>query len=61
MRIIGTGIDIVEIARIEKSLEKYDEKFAEKILHLEEISEFATAKNKPRIFSKTICGKGSLC
>lgn len=57
MKIVGTGIDIVEIARIAKSLEKFDEKFAEQILHAEEISEFEAAKNKAAFLAKRFAVK----
>ena len=57
MKIIGTGVDIVEIARIAKSLEKFDEKFAEQILHQEEISEFEAAKNKAAFLAKRFAVK----
>ena len=39
MKIIGTGIDIVEIARIEKTYNRYEDKFAQKILHDDELKE----------------------
>ena len=39
MKIIGTGIDIVEIARIEKTYNRYEKKFAEKVLHEKELKE----------------------
>lgn len=52
MRIFGTGIDIVEIARIAQSLEKFEENFAEKILHNEELSEFEGSNNKAAFLAK---------
>ena len=39
MKIIGTGIDLVEIERIEKTYNRYEKKFAEKVLHEEELKE----------------------
>jgi holo-[acyl-carrier protein] synthase len=57
MRIVGTGIDIVEIARIAKSLDRFEAKFAEQILHQEEISEFEAAKNKPAFLAKRFAVK----
>lgn len=36
--IFGTGVDIIEIARIERSLEKYGEKFENKIFTPTEIA-----------------------
>ncbi|MFK7815594.1 MAG: holo-ACP synthase [Gammaproteobacteria bacterium] len=52
MRIVGTGIDIVEIARIAESLEKFSISFAEKILHSEELSEYENSKNKAAFLAK---------
>lgn len=52
MKILGTGVDIVEIARISKSLEKFDANFAEKILHDEELSEYENSKNKAAFLAK---------
>lgn len=37
LMIIGTGVDIVEVARIRKSLEKYSPRFEEKVFTPEEI------------------------
>lgn len=36
--ILGTGIDIIEVARIKASYEKYGERFVSRILHPGEIS-----------------------
>ncbi len=52
MRILGTGVDIVEIARIAKSLERFSGNFAEKILHNEELNEFENSKNKAAFLAK---------
>jgi holo-[acyl-carrier protein] synthase len=46
--IIGTGVDIVEVARIKKSLEKYNPRFEEKIFTAEEIL-YCRAKAEPSI------------
>jgi holo-[acyl-carrier protein] synthase len=46
--IIGTGVDIVEVARIKKSLEKYNQRFEEKIFTAEEIL-YCRAKAEPSI------------
>jgi holo-[acyl-carrier protein] synthase len=46
--IIGTGVDIVEVARIKKSLEKYSSKFEEKIFTAEEIL-YCRARAEPGI------------
>lgn len=46
--IFGTGVDIVEIARIRKSLEKYSPRFEEKIFTSEE-SRYCRSKAEPAI------------
>lgn len=57
MKIVGTGIDIVEIARIAKSYEKFEANFALKILHNEELSEFEDSKNKAAFLAKRFAVK----
>ncbi|GJL79988.1 MAG: holo-[acyl-carrier-protein] synthase [Nitrospinaceae bacterium] len=46
--IVGTGVDIVEVARINKSLEKYSPRFEEKIFTADEIG-YCRSKAKPDI------------
>jgi len=46
--IIGTGVDIVEVSRIRKSLEKYSPRFEEKIFTAEEIL-YCRARAEPGI------------
>ena len=36
--ILGTGIDIIEVARIRSALEKFGERFLQRILHPDEIA-----------------------
>jgi len=38
MAILGIGIDIIEVARIQKSFEKFGERFLKRILHPNEIN-----------------------
>lgn len=57
MKIIGTGVDIVEIARIAKTYERYEEDFASKILHEDELQELEAAKNKIAFLSKRFAVK----
>ena len=52
MKVVGTGVDIVEIARIANSLERFNINFAEKILHDEEMNEFETSNNKAAFLAK---------
>ncbi|MEZ5452823.1 MAG: holo-ACP synthase [Thiothrix sp.] len=57
MKIIGIGTDIVEIARIEKMLERHPERFAERILHPQERERFNSVKNKPAWLAKRFATK----
>lgn len=47
--ILGIGIDIIEVARIEASYEKYGERFLSRILHPNEIS-YCVSHRKPGPF-----------
>jgi len=57
MKIVGTGIDIVEIARIAKSFERFNENFASKILHDDELIELESATNKAAFLAKRFAVK----
>ena len=57
MKIIGTGIDIVEISRIAKSYERYKDNFASKILYDNELSEFKNASNQIAFLAKRFAVK----
>lgn len=57
MKIIGTGIDIVEIARIEKNYKRFANVFASKILHDEEIKELEVRPNKADFIAKRFAVK----
>ncbi|MEM7401244.1 MAG: holo-ACP synthase [Pseudomonadota bacterium] len=57
MKIIGTGIDIVEVSRIQKSIDRYEENFAAKILHDEELSEYEGSNNKVSFLAKRFAVK----
>lgn len=60
--IIGTGIDVVEIARVEYIMKKWPEKFKEKIFHPDEIA-YCDSKAHPfqhyaaRLAAKEAVGK----
>jgi holo-[acyl-carrier protein] synthase len=43
--ILGIGIDIIEVARIASSYEKFGERFVNRILHADEIAYCLTHKN----------------
>ena len=57
MKIIGIGIDIVEIARITKSYERFEENFASKILHDDELTELEASSNKSAFLAKRFAVK----
>ncbi len=57
MSIYGIGIDLCDIDRVEKSLDKYSEAFANKILHSNEKSIFDARKFKARFLAKRFAAK----
>lgn len=57
MSIYGIGIDIVQIDRMSKSLEKYGDKFAKKILHEDELKIYSQYKSKERYLAKRFAAK----
>lgn len=57
MRFIGTGIDIVEVARIKKTYKRYQDGFAKKILHEQELQELENATNPIAFLAKRFAVK----
>ncbi len=57
MRLIGTGIDIVEVARIEKTYTRYENKFTSKILHDKELVELSNAPDVLAFIAKRFAVK----
>ena len=55
--IYGIGTDIVHVARMHESLEKYGEKFARRILTESEFSEFKEIVNKTAFLAKRFAAK----
>jgi len=55
--IIGTGIDLVEIARIEKVFSQRGERFASHVLHDAEMPEFAETSFKAKMLAKRFAVK----
>ena len=57
MSIFGVGIDIVQIERMERSIDKHGEKFINKILHPNEVVLIDSLKNKARYLAKRFAAK----
>ena len=57
MKILGSGIDIVEIQRIKDIVNKNEIRFTEKILHAKEIAELANEKNTMSFIAKRFAVK----
>ncbi|WP_196137359.1 holo-ACP synthase [Aliikangiella sp. G2MR2-5] len=57
MSIWGIGIDLCEISRVERSLEKHGEKFAEKILGPDEMDKFRRHRFPGRFLAKRFAAK----
>ena len=49
-RILGLGMDLVEIDRIEESFNRYGDRFLQKIFHPAEI-EYARSQSRPAVHS----------
>ena len=45
MILLGSGIDIVELARIKTIMDRHERRFAERILHPEELKELVAVNN----------------
>lgn len=55
--IYGIGTDIVHVKRIHKSLDKYGDKFARRILTESEFTEFKNKNNKTAFLAKRFAAK----
>ena len=55
--IYGVGTDIVEVARIEKALERFGEKFAKRILCPPELKRFENHRQKANYLAKRFAAK----
>jgi len=55
--IIGIGIDLCEVARVENSLQKHGDRFADKILHPNEKKHFEQQKFQARFLAKRFAAK----
>lgn len=57
MAVLGVGTDIVSVARIEKSWQRFGDKFAGQILHSNEAAVLASKQNAPRFLAKRFAAK----
>jgi len=57
MSLFGIGVDLCDISRIERSLEKHGARFAEKILHPKESAIFERHKFPARFLAKRFAAK----
>ena len=55
--IAGIGVDIVEHERIERIYERYQDRFAEKILSVDEMSEYRESAYPVRLLAKRFAAK----
>ncbi len=58
--ILGIGTDIVEISRISKSITRYGDKFAERILASSELSDYRNDNFPDRFLAKRFAAKEAL-
>lgn len=57
MKLLGAGIDIVELDRIKKIVDKHSDQFFKKILHSKELVEIAETKNTIAFIAKRFAVK----
>ena len=55
--VVGIGIDLVEIARIETALERFGERFAERVLHPDELAYCSSQKHPARSIAARFAAK----
>ena len=55
--IFGIGTDIVRVTRMQRSLERYGQRFAERILAAEELAEFSLEARKAHFLAKRFAAK----
>jgi len=58
--ILGTGIDIIEVARIASSNEKFGERFVNRILHADEIAYCLSHKNPAPFLAARFAAKEAI-
>ena len=57
MSLFGIGIDLVQIDRMERMLEKHGDSFAKKVFHENELKIFQNAKHPARYLAKRFAAK----
>lgn len=57
MSIFGIGVDIIEIDRINSSIEKLGDAFAKKVLHPNELKKYLATKRKAHYLAKRFAAK----
>lgn len=55
--IYGIGTDIVTVARMREALARHGERFAERLLHPDELADFAKAREPERFLAKRFAAK----
>ncbi len=55
--IFGIGTDIVRVARMDKNIARYGERFAQRILSDDELGEFTRAQSQGRFLAKRFAAK----
>ncbi len=55
--IVGIGTDLVEVARIERSLERFGDRFAHKILSSTELQNYRSAASRSHFLAKRFAAK----
>lgn len=55
--IYGVGIDLVQIGRIQRCLDRYGQRFAKRVLSESEYLEFTACANQPRFLAKRFAAK----
>jgi holo-[acyl-carrier protein] synthase len=55
--ILGIGIDLCDIGRIERALERFGERFAERILVASELERFRHRRKRPAYLAKRFAAK----
>lgn len=58
--IIGVGVDIVEVARIEKSVKRWGARFAKKIFGDEELQVFSDRLDQPSFIARQFAAKEAI-